>query len=172
MRKSIQSILIATFVVVVIIACENNPLTHDPSISDGRLVSHSPCKSNKSSGYKSETPDTASCVEYTYDAATKKLALTHINAGFNCCPGELSCDVSLGGDTIIILEQEEAPMCDCNCLYDLEIEIDSVSEAGYQVKFIEPYAVDQDKLEFSIDLASEPDGSYCVTRTQYPWIEF
>ncbi len=167
MKKSICSILAFVFLAFSFITCDNNP-----GISSGVLVSHSPCKSEKLAGTDSGIPDTSSCIEYSYNTTTHELSLTHINAGFNCCPGELSCIVSLSGDTIIIHEYEEAPLCDCNCLYDLEIEIDNVNEAGYQVKFIEPYVGDQAKLEFAIDLTNETSGSFCVVRTQYPWMEF
>jgi hypothetical protein len=171
MRKTTNNLAMILFFIFAIIACESNPTIH-PSISFGRLVSHSPCKSGKTTDLNTDSPDTVSCIEYSFNAATKKLSLTHVNAGFNCCPGELSCDVSLSGDTIIIHEEEETPMCDCDCLYDLEIEIDSVSEAVYRVKFIEPYVGDQARLEFEIDLTRESSDTYCVVRTQYPWIAF
>ena len=69
----------------------------------------------------------------------------------------------------MIEEKEEAAQCDCNCLYDLEIEIEGVEEQSYQINVFEPYALDQAKLSFSIDLKSEPSGSFSVIRKIYPW---
>lgn len=165
------SYLIGFFASVILFAgaCESNP---EHSISGGSLVSHSACKSDKTFMSDSDIPDTVSCVEYAYDASSKKLTLTHINAGFNCCPGELSCDISLLGDTIVVEEKEETPACDCNCLYDLEISVDNVAQANYVIKFVELYCGDADRLIFDIDLSNEITGSYCVNRNNYPWIVY
>jgi hypothetical protein len=38
-----------------------------------------------------------------------------------------------------------------------------------QFKFIEAYCGEQEKLEFPIDLPALEQGSYCVTKTNYPW---
>ncbi len=168
MKTTFFSAIVIACALLLYVACENNP-KHDPSISGGGLVSNTDCKFDKAVSTVSEKPDSISCVEYSFNSETGKLSLKHINAGFNCCPGELSCDVSLSGDTIIIAESEQAPMCNCNCLFDLDIVVNDVSAASYHVKFIEPYAGEQEKLEFSIDLSDETEGSFCVTRTQYPW---
>jgi hypothetical protein len=108
-------------------------------------------------------------VEYNYNETSNKLIFNHINAGFNCCPQGFYCNVSLKNDTIIVEEFENSSLCDCNCLYDLEIELKGVEAKKYQIKFIEPYCGNQAKLEFPVDLASLEQGSYCATRTNYPW---
>jgi len=132
----------------------------------GELLTHSDCKSNLKT---TAEPDSLSCAVYSYDAATKVLQLTHINAGFNCCPGTLSCSFKLLGDTIRITEEEQEALCSCNCLFDMEMEISGVERSSYVIEFIEPYAGDMDALLFEIDLAAETDGSFCVTRKSYPW---
>jgi len=108
-------------------------------------------------------------VDYSFNANTNTLTITHINAGFNCCPDSLYCKISKNIDTIIIQEFEKIPQCNCNCLYDLDIEINGVESKKYQIKFVEPYVGEQGKLEFEIDLKNNEIGSYCVTRKQYPW---
>src|SRR5574344_938666 len=139
-------------------------------VISGELISNTRCKSYTRSGEAiDETPDTISRVYYSYDNETKKLTLKHINAGFNCCPDSLYCEIELKGDTIVIEEFEATVLCWCECVYDLEIEVDSVEMKGYQVKFVEPYAGEQDKLVFGIDLAAAANGAYSVIRKTYPW---
>lgn len=69
----------------------------------------------------------------------------------------------------MIQEYEKVADCKCECLYDLEIEVNGVDFKKYQIKFIEPYALEQDKLDFEVDLTKDSNGTYCVTRKQYPW---
>jgi hypothetical protein len=138
----------------------------EQTIISGKVVNHSGCKSFKS---VNNDPDTLSCVDYSFSASEHKLILKHINAGFNCCPGELSCEVTFNNDTIVIQEFEEAADCDCNCLFDLDIEITGIEAERYYLKFIEPYCGNQEKLFFEIDLKNQPDDSHCVFRDQYPW---
>jgi hypothetical protein len=139
------------------------------AVISGTLTGHSDCKNKKSMRITEDTPDTLSCVTFLYDPSTRKMQLTHINAGFNCCPGKLWCEVSLNYDTIRIGEYEKEQGCDCNCLFDLEMEISGLEAQQYQIKFIEPYAGEQEPLIFSLDLSVDKEGSHCVIRKVYPW---
>lgn len=176
MKKVFYSLLAVSMIGLTIVCCEEKGNDgnqgnggYQGKIS-GRLISNSSCKSFTRSGVPvDEVPDSISRVEYSYDNETKKLTLKHINAGFNCCTDSLYCEIELKGDTIMIEEFEEASLCNCNCVYDLDIEVDSVEMKKYQVKFVEPYAGGQDKLEFGIDLAEAANGSYSVIRKSYPW---
>ncbi|HJX72134.1 MAG TPA: hypothetical protein VJ346_09285 [Bacteroidales bacterium] len=163
-------IVIAFIVVAVIIffdGCENEGQTG--LVFSGKVISHTDCKNTKSTFMDSDTPDTLSCVNYSFDAPDNKLIIKHINTGFNCCPGSLFCEVTLRNDIIIIEEFEEMPQCNCNCLFDLDIEITGVKAKKYRVQFIEPYAGNQKVIEFEMDLTGDDSGSVCVTRKNYPW---
>lgn len=135
----------------------------------GQLVSHSDCKSSKSLTDNETTPDTLSCINYTYDGSGKILSLEHINAGFNCCPGKITCSFSENGDTIIITEREESSLCNCNCLFDLKIELVNIEAKSYIIKVIEPYCGKQEKLVFTFAPEINPAGSACAKRKVYPW---
>lgn len=155
----------------VIFSCQKNnePATTN-NIITGKLVSNSDCKSNlKSSGLYGNLADTLSCIEYVYDNTKNQLYIKHVNAGFNCCPGNLYCQFNLVGDTIFIEEFETTALCNCNCLFDLEIEIDGVMPQHYILAFIEPYAGNETKIMFGANFGSSASGSYCVTRKNYPW---
>ena len=108
-------------------------------------------------------------MEYAYNQTSKELTFMHVNTGFNCCPQGFYCNLSLKNDTIIIEEFENSSLCDCNCLYDLNIEMKEVEAKKYQIKFIEPYCSDQEKIEFGVDLAVQTEGVFCVARNRYPW---
>jgi hypothetical protein len=136
---------------------------------NGKVTGHSDCKSFKSANNGDEIPDTLSCVDYSFIASENKLILKHINAAFNCCPGELSCKVSFTKDTIVIQEFEEMHACDCDCLFDVDIEVNGVNAKKYYLKFIEPYCGEQEKLFFEIDLQNQQEGTHCAFRNQYPW---
>jgi hypothetical protein len=132
------------------------------------LTDHSGCKGLKSA-MSNDVANTQSCISYTYDSSSGVLSLTHINAGFNCCPGRLSCEVDFTGDTLAITEIEESAMCDCDCLYDLFINISNLDEMSFIIKVVEPYCGDQQKLISGVDLVNEPSGLFCAVRMQYPW---
>ncbi len=149
--------------------CEESTGDSQTGPIEGELVSYSNCKVFKSTLQQGDYNENTSCVTYSYNSKDKKLSLKHINAGFNCCPGVLYCNIQVSGDSIIITEFEEAPGCHCNCLFDLNIVVRGVEIKNYIIKLDEPYCGDQDKLIFSIDLNKSSSGEYCVNREIYPW---
>jgi hypothetical protein len=150
-------------------SCDDNSSKNNGLKPLLNFIGHSPCKYEKSTSVSDITPDSLSCVNYSYNVSTGKLSITHINAGFNCCPDEIYCTFIVEADTLIITERETSALCDCNCLFDLELEISDVQSASYIIKFDEPYCYDQEKLLFPVNLADQPTGSVCVVRKQYPW---
>jgi hypothetical protein len=171
MKTSIYVFITALMIIgFAIYSCEKDKANNQQLDFKGQLISKSVCKSNlKSTTGITDTPDSLSCVDYSFDNSTNKLTIKHINAGFNCCPDSFYCNVSLSNDTIIIQEIERNPKCDCDCIYDLNIEIQGVDTKKYLIKLIEPYVGDQIKILFGIDLTKDKVGSFCVTRKQYPW---
>lgn len=163
--------LVVIFVVLTLLTfgCDEEKSGNGFLILSGKLVSHSDCKNMKFSEILSDVPDTLSCVECNFDASGNKLYLKHINAGFNCCPESLYCNVSLDNDTIVVREFEQTQGCHCDCLYDLEIEVNGVERKRYYIKFVEPYAPEGSRIGFEIDLAKSVSGSYCIIRKTYPW---
>lgn len=135
----------------------------------GILTNKSDCKSNKSATLTGEYGNNVSCISYTYSPETKKLTLKHINAGFNCCPGTVSCNFQSSGDTLIVSESESSSLCSCNCLYDLDMEVSGIESCCFILKINEPYLSGQEPLVFPIDLDKKTTGEYCVERDHYPW---
>lgn len=156
--------LIIIFIGIISFSCrEENQVKRLKATLSSNLI----CKSNlKSAG---AIFDTISLVEYQYNESTKTLTFTHINAGFNCCPDKLSCKVNLQNDNLSIEEFEKEAACDCNCLFDLSVEITNIEKKSYHIQFIEPYAKGLAPLYFDINLNNNQTGSYSVIRKQYPW---
>ena len=165
MKKASGHIILALMTVTLLCQCEKEKQAE--SAISGVLVKHSECKSSLKSA--EIIADTLSCIQYVFDAENRQLTVKHVNAGFNCCPGELSCSFSIISDTIVITESEQSGLCNCLCLFDMDMEISGVNARKYQVKVIEPYAEDKERLVFEANLTQEPQGSFCVTRKNYPW---
>jgi len=155
------------FLLIVLYSCDKD--NHESSDISGSLENYSECKNNLKSTNATDVLSNMSCIEYSYNSLSESLKLKHINAGFNCCPEKLYCTVTTNADTVIINEHEQAALCRCNCLYDLEIKIIGVNPKKYVIKFIEPYSGNSKKIVFNVDLTAEQEGIFCVVRSNYPW---
>lgn len=163
--KKVSSIFLSALIIgYSLLQCENDELT-----ITSKITNDPKCKSSKSAQIAEDITDTLSCIGYSYKALEKKLYLKHANAGFNCCPGKLSCFAEMKGDTIIIRESEESGLCNCDCLYDLEIEITGLAAGQYIIKVIEPYSGTQQKIIFPVSFTEDTQSAFCVKRKLYPW---
>ena len=168
MKTLFYAILAGVTILLLFFSCENEKENAKQLVLSGKIISHSECKSSKSNSVLLST-DSLSCADYSFDARTNKLFIKHINAGFNCCPDSLYCIVKISNDTIIIQEFENKQLCNCSCLYDLDIEVEGVSPQKYMIRFIEPYCGTQEQIIFGADFSVQKQGLYCVTRNHYPW---
>jgi hypothetical protein len=133
------------------------------------LIGTPVCNHTKSASMPIYRSSSQSCAEYSFDETTKVLSVKHLNTAFNCCPESLYCQVSFRNDTIFIQEMEKSMNCKCNCLYDFEMQVKGLESGKYHLKIAEPYSGNQEKIGFGIDLKKQKTGSFCVSRTQYPW---
>lgn len=167
MKPIIRSVAASILLAFIFSGCEKENVELNMT---ARVTNIPECVTTRSASSTNILTPGVSCVDYIFDVNNNKLILKHLNAGFNCCAENISCDASLVNDTIIIEESEKGSPCKCNCLYDLDIEVTGVLEKKYQVKFNEPYAVFNNKIIFEMDLTKSNTGSYCVSRGNYPWI--
>jgi hypothetical protein len=109
------------------------------------------------------------CIEYSFK--NNSLHIKHINAAFNCCPNKVYAVAGISNDTITITEKEVLSQpCKCNCLYDIEYNIPNIADSLYVIVINEPYIKEQsERLVFQIQPLASINGSYCKTRTTYPW---
>jgi len=166
MNKQVLYISIFTFLIFsLFVSCEKEHSDTNPS---GRLTSYTDCKDNKNFYATDSISSSMSCVEYVFNNGV--LSLTHVNAGFNCCPETIGADITFSENVITINEYETKHDCDCNCLYDIDIEIDNLESSTYDFIFVEPYiSFLGEELIFTVNLADSTHGVFCVERVNYPW---
>lgn len=170
-NKMIKNTIILGLLLILFLSCEQNTKSNTEVFGD--LKSFSNCKIlNKVTGLSKivETlPDTLAGIEYHYDGKSK-LTLTHINAGFNCCPGELFTEITANNNQITIEEFETESVCDCDCLYDLFIEIDDIEPGNYSFSVLEPYLPENNEnIYFILGLNKNNSGLITFKRHGYPW---
>ncbi len=159
--KTLRLILFVSIALTMFSCNENSPTSN----MNGEITKISDCLLKN--GLSTKAPSTMSCVLYDFDGT---LHITHQNAAFNCCPGDITAVFQLQADTIYIYEFESDALCDCNCLYDIEFEINDLPAGNYVISLVEPYISEEnEKLIFPVDLNSTPSGSECVNRTSYPY---
>ncbi|MFA6128061.1 MAG: hypothetical protein WC699_12200 [Bacteroidales bacterium] len=157
--------LLALFSLLAVNSCDREGSV-TPTIN---RLSGSVCKGN---GLKAATDQSSDkdCIQYSWESGDS-LAIKHVNAAFNCCPEGFRADVKVEGDTIIITENENSALCDCNCLYDLTYKISGIDKKTWWIRVEEPYinGSDQEKILFRAELRKNADGEFCLTRKSYPW---
>lgn len=171
MKLAISKLLIAFIVLLTLCNCNQEPENPKDLNLTIKLLGNPACNQQKSAEILESIPISQSCIEYSFDQSSKILSLKHLNATFNCCPESLSCKVTYRNDSIVIQEIEKHMGCKCNCLYDLDMEVSGVEPGKYQIRLIEPYLGTQQAMVFLIDLLTQKQGSFCVSRTNYPWGE-
>lgn len=172
MEKNSHSIRISAVFACVLLLLGGSCASSPGSGPVGRLVGRTDCKGSAGLSSPARTGLRAAgteCVEYEYDGKSV-LRLKHINAGFNCCPGTVSAEITVEGGEIRIREKESSSLCDCSCLYDVSYEFAGVALGIYHISVVGPYQNESDTpLEFRVDLIGAASGSFCVERTHYPW---
>jgi hypothetical protein len=130
-------------------------------MAGGGLAGSSGCNLN------SDGSDTVEeCIVYDYDGEGL-LTLTHVNAYFNCCPGEFLIDIVVSENTIVINEDETMAGCDCRCLFDLDMEVHYLVPGEYTIEVHGTYSyISGGPLVFTVDFSGPASGSYC---RDYPW---
>ena len=173
MRRSKRNLfglkIFTVFTLFLLTCCTENTTTQNNGDAAGSLTQFSACTYMDTGNIHSyDHTSNEDCIDYIY-TNDGTLMLTHVNSGFNCCPGELTADITISNNKITIEEHEEVAGCHCNCLYDIEYRIDNLSAGVYTIEIITPYVDETEYLEFTMDLSSPTTGSFCTTRDNYPW---
>ena len=121
-------IVFAAFVGSTLMGCGSDDgsiiVTGDFHVRD---VANSGCKST--SHTRSEYPE-----YFEFKACDGGyLSVNHVNAMFNCAPGELKIEATIDGNVIRILETEETSLANCICPYDLYCEVGPLGNGDYEV---------------------------------------
>ena len=172
-RSKVQTVILLMVVGVAMVMLSSCKDSSDVTLSPtGELIGSAGCKtySSESSSKSDDNFATSSedCLQYNYDGSSV-LTLTHVNAGFNCCPGELMATVDIGTSTITINEGEAEQGCKCLCQFDVYYNIENLSPGTYTIVLTGMYVEDQEYLEVTVDLSEDTSGIVCLERDYYPW---
>ncbi|MFH1313083.1 MAG: hypothetical protein ABIJ00_07610 [Candidatus Eisenbacteria bacterium] len=168
-RKRFVCLLMIIALCCLASGCNETSCTGSDSTGPiGRLVRSTGCKTWELATDTDGVASDQDCIEWRLDAPGR-LLLTHVNAGFNCCP-KFDAVTYVENDTIFIVERELEGQCDCICLFDLDYEIRDLEPGVYEVIVNqECLREDDEPLDFTVDLLTSPSGRHCVERTHYPW---
>lgn len=99
------------------------------------------------------------CVVWAYDGADA-LELRHVNAVFNCCPGDpgMTGTVAFAEGVFTLTESDNGGMCNCVCPYDMIYQLTNVAPGAYTV-VVNPF-----EGPIQIDLPEATEGWFCVDR--------
>lgn len=165
----LDALLIAQYYVNIISCfppdCATPQPTPRPSDS---LMSVEGCLELTDSIEDSDITARQECMSYNYNEADQILHISHLHAGFNCCVSPTG-EIDIEGNRIKIIESFTGDdICDCECLFNLIYEINNVVPGVYtfSVNCVYPLL---EELTFTVDLSSENEGVYCITRDRYPW---
>lgn len=174
-RKAFLSFMMAVMLLISMVTagCKKGEEIIDPAPLDPSGVLHSfgDCKFGGGvSGTQAAVTQSqqVECVEFQYNSQNT-LTMTHINANFNCCPGDISANITFTGHTITITESESEQACRCNCLFDLDYELINLSPGSYTIRIEGPYTGGENAMEFTLNLSPGNGNTRCMDRNEYPW---
>jgi hypothetical protein len=171
--KGFRAIILSSLLFVALIVtggCKKS--SEAVPLPSGELTGTNGCKgavsNSDSPGGITLASSIQDCVQYQYDG-NSQLILNHINAGFNCCPGQISADIQISGNTITITEAESQQGCKCLCLFDVDYLIQDLTPGTYTIILIGLYLEGGQHHEFSINLNQATSDTICIDRGHYPW---
>lgn len=165
----IYVMMLAAF--VLFNGCESSNIDpHGDMVPDIMLTNNPECKPNSYQNTKGDIPLEDVKTILTWEYSNNTLTLKHENVGFNCCPERIEVGFKIEDRVITITEREKSSLCDCLCLYDLDLVINDLPAGEYQFKVDEEYLNDGDmEFDFTLDLDTEPSGKRELPRYGYPW---
>ncbi len=122
-----KTLILSLLLSLGVVGCDDkNEKPNEQTVFTGaKDLSHTDCKTATKSSERKEYLELSE--------ADKYLAIKHINAVFNCCPGELLVTSEVRNDTIFINETEKEAGCKCICPYDLEYKVGALDYGKYHV---------------------------------------
>ncbi len=157
--KNLAIFLLAVSFLVGIPGCKKAGDTF-PGDALGELVDYTGCKvlqDKQGSGLGQTAQNSRECIEYEYNGGNT-LLVSHIDAVFNCCPGNILADIEFSEGIISITEKETEHGCKCLCRYDLDFRFSHIPPGVYTIHIVcEGGRI----LEYSIDLNAALTGSKC-----------
>lgn len=132
--------------ILLLTCCEKETSRKVPSVGK---ITYGDCKPVTKKSGESEY------LEYkTVD--TDYLQINHINAWFNCEPGEIFVTAELINGAIVIDAYEDPALANCICPYDLSYRIGPLKYGRYIIRIL------RGDIKFSINFKSSTNGFFII----------
>lgn len=159
MFKNSKSLLVLAILIVSGMSCNKSTDMEQPY--GLKVLSFSDCKITYAK--ESIVEPSQACLVYSYDG-DGTLTLNHINADFNCCISDIEASISVDSKEIDI--QETAALdnggCDCFCYYDVETQLEGLSDGEYTVTVTNGGSEFGQQLSFTADLEGVDTDTVCI----------
>jgi hypothetical protein len=158
-------LILVVLLLLYVPACKNSSIIENqegPESAEGALMSYTGCKTNTANTFQQKhrgsvnQEENRECITYEFIGST--LTLKHVNTFLNCCPGEITADISLQGKSITIAEKEAELGCLCDCYYDIDYKVSNITADVYTISFQHGEGV---TFVCTLDLASISQGTIC-----------
>jgi hypothetical protein len=151
-------------IIVLFLSCCQK--STEPGNNSGNIkvsdINYSGCIQNEPKKSIMEECITCSIVNGNY------LKMVRTNVCFNCCYDSLVITVDqYDHNRILITERENAALCQCNCLYNIEYIVGPFEYGNYELTIDLQYW--QEDMKFDIAINDNTNQVYCEERTGYPW---
>ena len=113
--------------IVSITSC-NKEFPNDPLSIKDLSVSNCKTKGGSSKGIDPEYITLKTVDDYY-------LLINHINAMFNCEPGQITVTINVSSDEISMDENESSSLANCICPYDIDFKLGPLQYGTYILKF-------------------------------------
>ena len=165
-----KSIVLWMSGLILTMAGLNGCSSDDESQFHIKNVANSGCKSMAAT--RGETRDDVpyslrqEYIEYK-GLANGYLSLNHVNACFNCEPGELKMQATISGNEITIVETEQFQGANCICPYDLYCEVGPLEDGEYTITFWEGSELHQattplKRAQFTVSYKNGLNGKHTI----------
>ncbi len=150
--------LLTVSLLLFIPACKSTNIS--PDNVEGLLLNYEGCKNTQAhttADRRQPTGVVQECIQYQYDGSSK-LLIKHINALFNCCPGEIKAGFEFTENMITIREWSTEHACRCKCHFDVNYQFSNINSGNLIIRI----DCEGDRTrEFTLNLDAAHSGSRC-----------
>ncbi len=147
------SLILTAIILLIISGCKSSD--NNKQEIEGYQHSISECRTDSRVSQNAVAPSGKQLLSYRIDSKGN-LEMTHINTILNCCPGQVSSEITTQGATIQIDEKEEQAGCKCLCNYDITFRLINVKKDTYKVAIRNYYL---HPITFTINLKEKDQGT-------------
>lgn len=172
MKKKFLTLSMVMLAMMLAAGCSGDDASNeeqDPEVTPTEIqgepknYSVSGCKSRSTT--RTDSPYGEERMEYQNAEKAGYLRVSHINALFNCEPGQILTDVSFQDGLFVVVEKEEQTVANCICPYDLSYDIGPLSEGReYTVSIRRGQLESSEVVKFNFTYSPTVKGQVIIKR--------